>query len=104
MYRLIGILFSAALGGGLVYFSLQYHLVRADEGFLVVPKRNAAFSEIYVDVREWSPLEWERHPALVEGLVRHGRGDIVRTSAGRSLFRGLFDRFDPSAADALRKR
>ncbi|MEX0717706.1 MAG: hypothetical protein WD066_14020 [Planctomycetaceae bacterium] len=104
MYRLATLLLAAAVGGAFMYFALQYHLVRTDDGFFVVPKRDVALTEIYVDVRDWSPLDWERRPALVEALIRHGRGDLIRTETGRSLFRGVLERFELPGGDRGRHR
>lgn len=103
MSRILTLLAAAALGGATVYFAFQYHVVRADEGVFIVPKRAVGLSETYVDVRNWSALDWEKRPALVEALVRDGRGDIIPTTAGRSLLRGVLDRLAAPAADRPRR-
>ncbi|MGQ0636362.1 MAG: hypothetical protein ACT4QC_17255 [Planctomycetaceae bacterium] len=97
MRRLFTWLIGVALGGGLVFAAFQFHLVRTDQKFLLVPKRQADWRDPYVDVRAWTFREWGEHPRLSENLIASGHGDIVTRSATDQFFRGLFDSFRGSA-------
>jgi hypothetical protein len=77
-----------------MYFALQYHIVRSPQGMHVVPRGSAGLGDIYADVRDWSLDDWQRHPDLIQDLVRDGKGEIVPASSGRSLLRDFFDGFD----------
>src|SRR5262245_29356123 len=91
MRRLMALLTGIALGGATVYTAFQYHVVRTDKNFVVVPKERSDWHQAYVDVRGWTFREWEQHPVLVKNLTAAGHADLVARSAAGDLFRGLFD-------------
>ena len=93
MRKLLAALFCMMLGGGLVFFVFQYHVVRAADEVVLVPKLSASLSDTYVDVREWSALEWQRHPALVRALWKEGRTDLIVAPSARGLLQDLFRTF-----------
>lgn len=93
MRKLLAALFCMMLGGGLVYLAFQYHLVRADDEYALVPKVSAGLTDTYADVRSWDAAEWQRHPALVRALVKQGRGDLVVAPAARGLLNDLLRPF-----------
>lgn len=90
MRRLFAIVFGVILGGGLVYASFQYHLVRTGSGFLLVPKRQAGLRDAYADVRQWTHHDWNEHRELVRNLIASGHGDIVSSSAAEGLLHDVF--------------
>jgi hypothetical protein len=91
MRRLIAMLFGVAIGGGLVFASFYYHLVRSEKNWLLVRKQHADWHDAYVDIRGWTSHEWSSHPELARNLVAMGRGDLVRRSITDQWFRGFFD-------------
>ena len=93
MRKLLAALFCMMLGGGLVYFAFQYHLVRAADEYTLVPKVSAGLADTYVDVRSWDAAEWRRHPALIRALVKEGRSDLVVAPVGRGLLDDLLRPF-----------
>jgi len=99
MRRLNAALYGILLGGGAVYFAFQFHLVRAEEGFLVIPKNNSAMIDPYVDVREWTVADWKTHPELIQSLVEHGRSDLVLSEASNGLFRGWWKKLGSAALE-----
>jgi hypothetical protein len=90
MRRLIFLLLGVVVGGLLMYGSFQYHLVRSQRAWLIVPKRQTSLNDIYVDIREWKLREWRQHPSLAQDLVASGHSDLVETSMKEGFFRGLF--------------
>ena len=96
MRRLMAAVFGMILGGGLVYFAFQYHLVRTEDEVLVVPKREASLVDPYADVRRWRAADWNQHPELVDALVKYGRSDLVLQSETDGLFHDLFRKLDDS--------
>jgi len=84
MRRLFTLFFGVLVGGALVFFGFNYHAVRANEGFLFVPKREATLDGFYVDIREWGVSDWNEHPRLAAALVEHGRSDLVKKSVSGS--------------------
>jgi hypothetical protein len=93
MRRVIAVLFGMALGGGAVFGAFHYHLIRTNEGWLVVKRQKADWRDSYVDIRGWTYRDWPEHKALSHDLVAAGRGDLVARSMADQLFRGIFDPF-----------
>ncbi len=55
---LVGVL----LGAAGMYVVLQYHIVRANEGFLMVRRTpQQGLPDAYADIRQWSTGTWTAH-------------------------------------------
>ena len=78
-----------ALGGGVVFGSLSYHVLRTNDGVQVVPKLSPDFHEAYVDVRQFTPMDWARHKSVVAAIVRAKRESIFQGAAIESLNQGV---------------
>lgn len=89
MKKLAAIFFGMLLGAAGVVGGYNYHVVRADKEWIVVPKQRAALVDVYCDVREWGAGEWKDHPDLVKNLVKHGRADLVVDTSARDLMDDL---------------
>ncbi len=99
MRRLAAVLFGMILGAGAVFTAFRYHVVRADEGYLFVPRERAALADAYVDVRQWDARQWQEHTILAQDLTAHGRGDLIVRSTTEGIFRRLLDKIDGAARD-----
>ena len=52
-------LFGTFSGFAIAWMALQFHVVRANDGFFLVPRNHqASVTQTYADVREWSPSDW----------------------------------------------
>jgi len=91
MRRLIALLVGVAIGGGVVFGSFQYHLVRTEKNFIFVRRQRADWHDAYVDIRKWSHHEWGAHRDLSNDLIAAGRGDLITRSLTEQFFRGLFE-------------
>ena len=79
MGRLTAVIFGVILGGAGVYSAHEYHIVRAKGEFLLVRKKIPTWKDIYVDVREWSPREWNAHRDLAQNMATAGHSrHIIR--------------------------
>ena len=65
------------VGGAAIFTSLKYHVVHTNNGFEFVPKLTANFSETYVDVRKFTPSDWDDHKSLVAAMVKADKSDIL---------------------------
>ncbi len=65
------------VGGATIFTSLKYHVVHTNNGFEFVPKLTANFSETYVDVRKFTPSDWDDHKSLVAAMVKADKSDIL---------------------------
>jgi len=73
------------LGAGLMTFAFKYHVMYSKDGMVLIPKQQAGLSDLYVDVRNWKPSDWQAHPAFVQSLVAHGRSDLIAAPANDLL-------------------
>jgi len=85
----------AAIGGLAIYGSLQYHLVRADDGMHLVGKTEVTFKDFYVDVREFGPSDWIERPALAMAIMRSGKRELIHGSAVDAVNASLQDFLTP---------
>lgn len=76
------VLFGAIFGGGLAFVALQYHLVRSDDGFRLVPRApQPSIGLAFVDIRDFGMQEWDDRPELVQAITQHGSTDLIDESA-----------------------
>lgn len=95
MRRLVTILLGVVIGGSVVFFAFQYHLIRASQRWVVVKKRHADWHDAYVDVRGWGAREWNEHRELSGNVTAAGHGELVPSYGPGEFFRGLFDPLRP---------
>jgi hypothetical protein len=82
------IVLGAVLGCGVTIVAFRWHVVRANDGWHMISNGTPMPSDIFADVREWTPNDWADHPRLATALVAAGKGDLVmRTSAANVLDR-----------------
>ncbi len=81
MGRLTTLLFGAALGAGLMFGALNYHAVRAADGFHFVPKLETKLDDAYVDIRQFGASDWERHRELALALIKANKEELIADSA-----------------------
>lgn len=64
MNRLGAFVFGFLLGGAVVFGSLHYHVVRAEDGMHVIRKQTTSFSQTYVDIRNYGYSDWAENQGL----------------------------------------
>ena len=79
--RLSTFLMGMVSGAVVVYGAQNYHLVRANSGFHLVPKNEATFAEAYVDTRTFTPEDWQQHPRLAADIVQAGKQHLLADAA-----------------------
>ena len=85
MRRLSALMFGIALGGGLVYCGFNDHLVRADDGWLMVPRTTVALDDACIDIRQWGFADWRKHPTLTRDMLKAGYGERVKSAVQEGL-------------------
>lgn len=78
MGRLGTFILGFLLGGAVVWWSLHYHVVRANDGFHYVPKVTSTFSESYVDIRSFGFEEWNQHRELAFALTQADKTSLMQ--------------------------
>lgn len=94
MRRISSFLMGAVVGGVLVFISLKFHLVRAEDGFYLVPKVRSTFRHAYVDIRGFGAAQWSEHRWLAAALVRSNKEHLLQgavTAGFAEAVRGAID-------------
>jgi len=74
---------------------MSFHVVRAKDGFHIVPKSVTSLKDPYVDIREFGFEDWQNHPELAADISRAEKTDMMQDSATDAVHRsidGLFHR------------
>lgn len=96
MWKVVVFTFFFLLGGGLASATYELHLVRSEEGFLLVPKHQEGLKDIYADIRKWDTAEWQKHPDLAKTLVKNGHQKLIKKTIYNDLFGNWLD-FDSAS-------
>jgi hypothetical protein len=88
MGRLFWLFAGVLIGGGLVYGAFNYHVLRTDKGFELIPKRTATLSEAYLDVSKFTAADWGAHPALAADVMAAEKSHLLNET-GSTLESGL---------------
>lgn len=74
------------VGGVTALLALQYHLVRTDDGLVVIPRvHQAPIRSAYVDTRSWTLEMWKNYPEVTEAVVLSGRSNLIVDKAARRM-------------------
>jgi hypothetical protein len=77
MSRVGDFVVGAICGGGLTLGAMNFHVVRADDGFHLFRKVSTGTAQTYVDVRGYSAADWGENRPLATAIVRSGKGEIL---------------------------
>lgn len=93
MGRFYNFLLGVVVGFALYHAVLNYHVIRASDGFHLVAKRPPRLTEAYVDIRNFGWEDWQQHPQVIVALEaadkRHLLTDAARDAAHELIDRGL---------------
>jgi hypothetical protein len=81
MSRLGDFVMGVICGGALTVGSMNFHVVRANDGMHVVRKLTTGVEDTYVDIREFTPADWNTHRVLAAAIVRAGKGELLADSS-----------------------
>ena len=89
MSRFGSFLLGVVIGAALLHVAMNFHVVRATDGFHMVAKQPARFSEVYVDIRQYSMSDWAGHPQLASDLVQANKQNLIGGSATNAIQDGI---------------
>ena len=96
MGKLKSLLVGLLMGAGGMYAGLQYHLLQAEEGFLIVPRTpQQRLQDAYADVRDWDAGSWSSRPQLALAVTQDGRGDLISEGVKSNLLDSLRESLSP---------
>ena len=78
MGRLGSFIGGVVIGGVAVFVGLKYHVVRANDGFHLVPKLQAQFDEAYVDIRQFGFEDWNEHQTLAIAMAKSDKAYLMQ--------------------------
>jgi len=67
--RIYSFVFGLGVGALVCLGVMNFHIVRANDGFHLVQKHHAKLAQSYVDVRQFSALDWADNADLTAALV-----------------------------------
>ena len=89
MSRIFIFLMGVVVGAFAHNGALNYHVVRADDGYHLIPKISSGMVETYVDIREFGLTDWNQHKTLAAAIVRADKSGLLEDAATGSLQRSL---------------
>jgi hypothetical protein len=89
MPRIFSFLLGVAAGVMLCFGATNYHVVRGQDGFHVVPKQRARLAEAYIDVRKFGVSDWASHAELSAALVAANQQSVMNGATANSVEAGL---------------
>jgi hypothetical protein len=92
MRRLVTFLLGMVTGGLLLFGALNYHILRADDGFHLIPKTSTRLAATYVDIRKFTVADLTKHADIVEAIIRADKQELLKKTTAGALQNGL-DRF-----------
>ncbi len=72
-------------GAAVLFVAMHYHVVRGNEGVVLVPKISNNLSDVYVDIREFDLPQWEQHKPLAAAIMKSNQAHLLENSAHRSF-------------------
>lgn len=88
--RRIMLFFSGVVfGGALVYFAMNFHVIRSREGFDLVPKVHPQLATTYVDISEFQVSDWANNAEIAAALVQANRKDLLDNAINDTLDQGI---------------
>ncbi len=79
------------VGAALLFVGMRNHVVRANDGFHLIPKSSARITEPYVDIRKFTVTDWDKHQALAIAIVQADKANLMQGSATESVRRSFND-------------
>jgi len=95
--RMSSFLMGIVVGGAFVFASLKFHLIRAEDGFYLVPKVNSEFRHAYVDIRGFGGAQWSEHRWLAAALVRSNKQHLLQGAVPAGFAEGVRNAIDSLA-------
>ena len=72
-------------GAMILYAAMNFHVVRAPDGFHVVNKQPPRMAETYVDIRGFGISDWAGRPQLTAALVGGNQQRLLGETASGAL-------------------
>ena len=95
MRRLMTFFLGMVTGGALLFGAMNYHLIRAHDGFHFVPKISPKIAAAYVDIRGFSAADWAQHSDITAALLADDQGSLMKSSVSESIHQKIDQFLEP---------
>lgn len=89
MSRISSFLLGMVAGAMLVAAAMNFHLVRSDDGILMIPKLTKGLHDPYADIREFTLDDWQQHRPLAAALVQANKSELLADSSLNNFRRSI---------------
>ncbi len=89
MKRIFSFVTGVFTGGLLIYGAMNYHILRAQDGFHVIPKVHAQLAATYADIRGFGIADWASHAEIAAALVNSNRKELLDGAIDDTLEKGI---------------
>ncbi|MEO1614216.1 MAG: hypothetical protein AAFV88_00110 [Planctomycetota bacterium] len=82
------------VGALLLFVVMHYHVVRGENGVVLVPKISNNLSGVYTDIRSFDLQDWQENRALAAAIMKSRQSHLLEDSAYKSFgnsMRGVVD-------------
>lgn len=90
MQKIQGFLFGFVVGAALMFAGLRYHVIRASDGYHVIPKVTAHLRLPYTDIREFTVEDWQSNADLVVAITR-SKNTALKQEAAKGALGNTFE-------------
>ncbi len=91
MNRLSNFLMGALVGAALMFGAMKFHVVRASDGWHLIPKTTGQLGDVYVDIRDFNAQKWLQHKDLAADITIAKKQYLIQDSATSGLQRTVQD-------------
>lgn len=85
MRRLFWLFIGVVIGGAAILTAFNFHILKTDKGFEMVPKESLGLSDSYVDIRKFSAADWANHKQLAADMVAAEKAHLIGDAAQQSI-------------------
>lgn len=87
-------IFGMVAGALILFLAMHYHVVRGDDGVVLIPKISDSLSDVYVDTREFELTDWKNNKPLAAAIMQSRYSHLLADSkltGFRDSVQGLVD-------------
>ncbi len=81
MSRISSFFIGVVVGAVGLFVAMQFYVIRASDGFHLVPKLAAKLEIPYVDIRSFTVTDWQNHQPLAVAILKANQGNLMQDSS-----------------------
>jgi hypothetical protein len=89
MRQMYTFVLGAGVGAALCLGAMNFHVVRAQDGWHLVQKHHARLGQVYVDTRQFGASDWINNTDLAAALTADNKAYVMQSAVTSPLQNGL---------------